>query len=338
MASFSSCQAIIEIRIYTPAMSTSTVSITAKASTNAAAEPRRTKKVVSKPERPRWVTLVLLIVILGLVQMIRKLALKSADSSRVLDFERIVKVESSVKILGNKMQVQAEFVNKKIESEVEGEVNRFEKLSEVLEKLGELGAVEFLNKEDLDKIIDDLMNVKGADNGDMEVTLDDIILTTRYMLLKEIQRLDRVDYALSSGGAMVVRHSEPFIIGKVRRWFRKISLTTVYRDSEKMLKPSFKESDQCFSLKGDSGFVQIRLRTTIIPEAITLEHVDKMMFMLFYVILSNYALLFYDKSNPICLASFVYKLLIYISIEILYTFTIQMILMKYQSYALQVWL
>ena len=204
MASFSSCQAIIKIRIYTPAMSTSTVSITAKASTNAATEPRRTKKVISKSERPRWVTLVLLIVILGLVQMIRKLALKSADSSGVLDFERIVKVESSVKIPANKMQVQAEFVNKKIESEVEGEVNRFEKLSEMLEKLGELGAVEFLRKEDLDKIIDDLMNVKGADNGDMEVTLDDIIMTTRYMLLKEIQRLDRVDYALSFGGAMVV--------------------------------------------------------------------------------------------------------------------------------------
>ena len=134
-------------------------------------------------------------------------------------------------------------MNKKIESEVGGKVNRFEKLSEMLEKkLGELGAVEFFSKEDLDKIIDDLMNIKGAYNGGMEVTLDDIIMTTRCILLKEIQRLGRVDYALSSGGAMVVRHSELFIIGKVRRWFRKISLTTVYRDSEKMLKPSFKES------------------------------------------------------------------------------------------------
>ena len=48
-----------------------------------------TRKVVSKPKRPRWLTLVsifskiliLLIVILGLVQTIRKLALKSMDSS-----------------------------------------------------------------------------------------------------------------------------------------------------------------------------------------------------------------------------------------------------------------
>ena len=142
------------------------------------------------------------------------------------------------------------------------------------------------------------MNVKGPDNGDMKVSLDDIIMTARDTLMKEIHRLGRVDYALSSGGAKVVRHSEPVIIGNVGRWFRKISLTTVYKDSEKMLKPSFGEPGQCFPLKGDSGFVQIRLRTTIIPEAITLEHVDKVMFLLFNIILSHSALLFYYYYSP----------------------------------------
>ena len=97
-----------------------------------------------------------------------------------------------------------------------------------------IGAMEFLRKEDLDKIFDDLMNVKGADIGDKEVSLDEIRMVARDMLVKEIQRhagdgLGRVDYALSSGGAKVVRHSEPFIIGKVKCWFRKISPTTVYR-------------------------------------------------------------------------------------------------------------
>ena len=264
--------------------------------------------------------------------MIRTLALKSTDSSRgssvvVPDFVRqidevygslvvvpdfvwrIDEVESFVKTMMTMMQVQVDAVDKKIESEVgglrrelsdkieekAGEVNhRFEKLdskSEMLEKkLGELGALEFYRKEDRDKILDDLMNVKGDDNGDMEVSLDDIVMTARDTLMKEIHR--RVDYALSSCGAKVVRHSEPFIIGKVGRWFRKISLTTVYRDSEKMFKPSFGEPGQCFPLKGDSGFVQIRLRTTIIPKAITLEHVDKVMFLLFYVILINSALYF----------------------------------------------
>ena len=176
MASFSFHQA--EIRISTSVM---IVSITVN------------------PARPRWATLVsllnlvLLIVILGLV------ALKYADSLGgsfvgVPDFERrIVEVESFM------MQVQTEFVNKKIESsevgglrrekekENAGEVNhRFEKLSEMLEK--KLGAVEFLRKEDLDKIFDDLMNVKGADIGDKEVSLDEIRMVAREMLVKEMQR------------------------------------------------------------------------------------------------------------------------------------------------------
>ena len=127
MASFSSHQATIEIRIYTSAISTSTISIIAnltivqikKASANAATEPRRIRKVIFKTERPQWVTLVrifstnlvLLIVILGLVQMIRKLALKSANSLGgslvvVPDFEQwIAEVESFVKSTTNMMQV-----------------------------------------------------------------------------------------------------------------------------------------------------------------------------------------------------------------------------------------
>ena len=119
-------------------------------------------------------------------------------------------------------------MNRKIESEVghlrrelsdkieenAGEVNhRFEKWSEMLEKkVEEMGAVEFLRKEDLDKIFDDLMNVKRIDNGDRGVSLDEIRMIAKDMLKKEIQRhvgdgLDRVDNALSSSGAMVVRHS-----------------------------------------------------------------------------------------------------------------------------------
>ena len=285
-----------------------------KTSANAATEPRRTRKVVSKSERPRWVTavsiftknLVLLVVILGLVQMIRKLALKSADSSggslvAVPDFERrIAEVESFLKTTTKMMQVQVEVVDRKIESEVGGlrrELskkieekagdfnNHLEKLdskSETLEKkLGELGAMEFLRKEDFDKIFDELKNARSADYGDREMSLDEIRGIAREIVEKEIERhaadgLGRVDYALSSSGAMVVRHSEPYILGKGSGWFPKTSLTGVHRDSEKMLKPSFGEPGQCFPLKGDSGFVQIRLRTTIIPEAITLEHVDKM--------------------------------------------------------------
>lgn len=287
---------------------------------SAAAEPRRGRKVVSKPERPRWVTvvsilvknLVLLIVILGLVQMIWKLAMKSADPSEgsmavVPDFERrIAEVESFLKTTAKMMQVQVEVVDRKIGSEVgvlrselskkieekAGEINtQLEKLdskTHTLEtKLSALGAMEFLRKEDLAKIFDELQNAKSADNGNTEMSLDEIRGVAKKIVEEEISRhaadgLGRVDYALSSGGATVVKHSEPYIVGK-SSWIPKISFSKVNKESEKMLKPSFGEPGQCFPLKGDNGFVQIKLRAPIIPEAITLEHVDKVKFVFFYV-------------------------------------------------------
>ncbi|RVW44890.1 SUN domain-containing protein 1 [Vitis vinifera] len=249
------------------------------------------RKVVSKSERPRWVTavsiftknLVLLVVILGLVQMIRKLALKSADSSggslvAVPDFERrIAEVESFLKTTTKMMQVQVEVVDRKIESEVGG--LRRELSKKIEEKAGDFNN----HLEKLDSKSETLEKKLGE-----EMSLDEIRGIAREIVEKEIERhaadgLGRVDYALSSSGAWLLGIQNHIFFGKGSGWFPKTSLTGVHRDSERMLKPSFGEPGQCFPLKGDSGFVQIRLRTTIIPEAITLEHVDKVMFLLFYV-------------------------------------------------------
>ena len=148
MASFSSSQttiATIEITIYTPV--TLTVSIIENPTMR-----RRRRPIIFKPEMSLWVTLVrifsknlvLLILILGLVQMIRKLALKSADSSEgsVLDFERrIAEVESFLKITKDMMEVQAEFVN------------RFEKLSEMLEREVSLDEMRMIGRDTVEKEI-----------------------------------------------------------------------------------------------------------------------------------------------------------------------------------------
>ncbi|KAJ6892709.1 hypothetical protein NC651_025804 [Populus alba x Populus x berolinensis] len=61
--------------------------------------------------------------------------------------------------------------------------------------------------------------------------------------------------------------------GRGVNWFLKGR--GVHPNADEMLKPSFGEPGKCFALKGSSGFVQIKLRGAIVPEAVTLEHVAK---------------------------------------------------------------
>ncbi|KAE8689560.1 protein ETHYLENE INSENSITIVE 3-like isoform 1 [Hibiscus syriacus] len=277
--------------------------------------PRRSRKVaVNKTEKPRWLTavsifgknLAFLLVLVGLAQIIRRLTLKSEDVSVVgtemglTEFEgRVAEVESFLKTTANMIQVQVDVFDKKIENEIgglkremneriEGQTALLEKLKKLEEKSEELGkslselkSADLLTKEEFEKMYEQMLKEKG-ENGKSEnpVSLSDLGAYAREIVKNEIEKhasdgLGRVDYALSSGGGKVVRHSEPFLGGKGINWFLKSSQNGVHRDADKILKPSFGEPGQCFPLKGSSGFVQIKLRTAIIPEAVTLEHVAK---------------------------------------------------------------
>ncbi|XVE68476.1 hypothetical protein DITRI_Ditri09bG0071400 [Diplodiscus trichospermus] len=275
---------------------------------------QRTRKgVVNKAEKPRWLTvvsifiknLVLLLVLVGLVQIIRRLALKSGEVSGVgthialTEFEgRVAEVESFLKTTAKMVQVQVDVVDRKIEKEIgglrkelneridyqtgelENSLKKLEEKSERLDKsLRELKSTNLLTKEEFKKMYEHMIK-EMDENGKTEnaVSLSDLGAYAREIVKNEIEKhasdgLARADYALSSGGGKVIRHSEPFRVGK--GWFFKSSQNEVHRDADKMLKPSFGEPGQCFPLKGSNGFVQIKLRTAIIPEAITLEHVAK---------------------------------------------------------------
>nr|GMD43474.1 protein SAD1/UNC-84 domain protein 1-like [Ipomoea batatas] len=272
-----------------------------------------TTKKSSKPEKPRWLTVVsiftknfcLLLIIVGLIQMVRRIFVDSGsrntDGLTVIsdDFEgKVAELENFLKKTTKMMQVQVDVIDKKIESEIKTVRNEFsEKLeekgaeldakfkeldgrSENLKKLViEMETKNWVSKEEFDKFVDEFKEKKGVEISD--VSLDEVRAYARDIVEREIEKhaadgLGRVDFALASGGAMVVKHSEPFVAkGGSSTW---ISLTNRYRvhsDAPKMLTPSFGEPGQCFALKGNNGFVQIRLRTAIIPEAVTLEHVAK---------------------------------------------------------------
>ncbi|XWS08213.1 hypothetical protein CRYUN_Cryun41cG0060400 [Craigia yunnanensis] len=276
---------------------------------------RTRKGVVNKTEKPRWLTvvsifiknLVLLLVLAGLVQIISRLTLKSGEVSGVrtqigfIEFEgRVAEVERFLKTTARMIQVQVDVVDRKIEKEIgglrrelnkriedqtgvlENSLKKLEEKSEELDKsLSELKSVNLLTKEEFEKMYEQMIKETG-ENGKTEnaVSLSDLGAYAREIVKNEIEKhasdgLARADYALFSGGGKVVRHSEPFLVAKGSNWFFKSSQNEVHRHADKMLKPSFGEPGQCFPLKGSNGFVQIKLRKAIIPEAITLEHVAK---------------------------------------------------------------
>lgn len=172
--------------------------------------------------------------------------------------DRISEVQKSLNIKSKMLQVQVEVIEKKIESEIDTITRELKKYIEELEKFWD--ELESLGK---------------------DVNLDEIMALTRDIVMKEIEKhaadgLGRVDYALASGGAKVVRHSEPYVYGKVGSWLAVTKgKARVHSSAQIMLKPSFGEPGQCFPLRGSNGFAEIRLREGIIPEAITLEHVSK---------------------------------------------------------------
>nr|CAD1839943.1 unnamed protein product [Ananas comosus var. bracteatus] len=277
-----------------------------------ATSPRR-KKVGHRPEKPKWQTVLsvmtknclLVAALLWLGQTIwdwnNRVRELGDPSFAALEYEgRISEVESSLKTTAKMLQVQIEVVDKRIGKEIgalkhefgeqveekrallEKDLKKLEGRADNLEKsLSELKIKDFVSREEFEDFWNEVEISGSLDGSTSEVSLDQIRVLAREIVEKEIEKhaadgLGRVDYALASGGARVVRHSEPYGFGKASSWIAAAKARSgVHATAHKMLEPSFGEPGQCFALQGRSGFIEIRLRTGIILEAVTLEHVSK---------------------------------------------------------------
>ncbi|KAG0481586.1 hypothetical protein HPP92_012444, partial [Vanilla planifolia] len=206
---------------------------------------------------------------------------------------RISEVELSLKEATKQFQVQMEFVDKKIGSEIsllEREVKKqveergafiWNELKNLKDKTDDLAMsftrledMNLLSKEKFGKLWNELEIRQSID-------LDQIRKLAREIVQKEIEKhaadgLGMLDYALASGGARVRKHSAPYAVRKPSSWLAAAKFkSNIHSKAHKMLEPSFGEPGQCFAFLGSSGFVEVRLRTEIIPEAVTLEHVSK---------------------------------------------------------------
>ncbi|CAA7392998.1 unnamed protein product [Spirodela intermedia] len=271
------------------------------------------KKSPSKADKPRWRTILsiliknglLLTVLLNLGRMgwkwidlqgevTRSLFTAPAFVDQISDVEASLRkttemLQDRMQAVHSKVDREIGIVKKELTEEIKGRTDSLEKKLRQLEtrsddlevSLTKLKDTSFFSKDDLQKILDDLRKGQNTVTNTRQVTLDEIKAYARDIIEKEIEKhaadgLGKVDYALASGGGRVVRHSEAYSFGK-GSWFPvgKGRSGGVHASAHKMLQPSFGEPGQCFPLRGSTGFVEIKLRTGIIPESITIEHVAK---------------------------------------------------------------
>lgn len=282
------------------------------AGTKSTTTQRRTRKVQgTKNEKTPWTRVVrvfakqlgALLLLAGLIQLVRKVVIKETTLSSYSSFpietemglseleSRIAAVDGLVKTTTKMMQVQVEFLDKKMGGETRALRETMESTSSALEdelkkvdskverlqaSVEEVNSKSLVSREELERVYEELKKSKVDESSFSDVSIDELRAYAREIVEKEIGKhaadgLGRVDYALASGGAFVMDHSDPFLVGN---WFGT-SRRRVHSKAVKMLTPSFGEPGQCFPLKGSDGFVQVRLRAPVVPEAVTLEHVSK---------------------------------------------------------------
>ncbi|XP_024380768.1 SUN domain-containing protein 2 [Physcomitrium patens] len=143
-----------------------------------------------------------------------------------------------------------------------------------------------LNRDEVIELVKKFMEHRASDSTGKSFSLEDVRSIARKIVMSEVEKhaadgIGRTDYALASGGGRVVDHSEGVFLGRGRQLFSMVFSSILTGEArkhplaQKVLEPSFGEPGECLPLKGSNVFVEISLRTAILPDAVTLEHVSK---------------------------------------------------------------
>ena len=94
-------------------------------------------------------------------------------------------------------------------------------------------------------------------------------------------RTGRQDFALASGGGRVVAHSQlsPFVArgdGPITAAVAFLRGGVHPKSDEWLLSPSLEQPGDCIALHSSTGYVDIRLRQSVMVDAVTLEHTNSL--------------------------------------------------------------
>ncbi|KAI5062954.1 hypothetical protein GOP47_0021501 [Adiantum capillus-veneris] len=217
---------------------------------------------------------------------------------------QVAELEEILRKTTKMMQVQLDLVDMKIHKEVEGLRKELEekidvqattfgtelrnmlaRAEDIEASLKSLMNAGFPSRKDVLGLINAVVDERAAEGTGKALSLDDVRAVARRLVEVELEKhaadgIGRVDYALGSGGAKVVDHSEGFYHGLRIGWLHLAGgflpgASNKHSLANKILEPSFGEPGQCLPLKGSNVYVEIALRTSIFPDSFSLEHVAK---------------------------------------------------------------
>lgn len=217
---------------------------------------------------------------------------------------QVAELEGILRKTTKMMQVQLDLVDMKIHKEIESlrkeleekideqatsfgtELHNMQAKTEDIEAfLKSLTDSGFPSRHDVLNLITAVIEERAAEGTGEALSLDDVRAVARHLVEVELDKhaadgIGRVDYALGTGGGKVVDHSEGFYQGLRIGWHQLAGsflpgATNKHSLANKILEPSFGEPGQCLPLKGSNVYVEIALRTSIFPDAFSLEHVSK---------------------------------------------------------------
>lgn len=142
-----------------------------------------------------------------------------------------------------------------------------------------------LNEQQAHDLVKSLFDSWMARRDESLLTLEEVQAAAKLIVHEEVEKhaadgIGRVDFAVESGGGRVVDHSEGFFHHRGKWTMLALSFLpgSHHRHplADRVLQPSLGEPGQCLPLRGSDVFVDVSLRMAIHPEAVTLEHVSRL--------------------------------------------------------------
>jgi SUN domain-containing protein 1/2 len=199
----------------------------------------------------------------------------------------IISLQEQLELIDRRIGTAIGDLRNEVKEEIESEVTRLRtKVLSVTEHIDHLfvdGGP--LNRNEALELMQSMVEASLAQHGVKKIGLEDVQAEARQIVRTEIEKhsadgMGRPDYALASGGGKVTEHSEGYFLGRGSIWSSPVrslfpGAPKKHWLANKILEPSFGEPGQCLPLSGSNVYVEISLRTAIIPDAVTLEHVSK---------------------------------------------------------------